>query len=242
MPPRPVIYFDRENPPSATLDRFTRLGIRGDNGFSYWGKHLENVPHPCDPKMLTVIESMTPAPVVVIDSLVAFFEGNENDPHDMRTFFRKLDPLQQLGVTIIIIHHTSEKSPGQDYRGSSDFRAAIDVGYVITNEAGATLLTNLTLTPFASRVQVTDAFDFKYDQGRFVRNTANAYIESVIRKIVCEVGEIKVGDLVAHEELKQYAYSRKAIRDAIDKMVNNKVLQETLGLNHSRILAIYEGK
>ena len=237
--PRKVLYVDKENPPSTIKEHLTRLRIRADNGFNYYGKYLGGVPDPWSPYILQKCAEVTPPPVVIIDSFIAFFKGNENDPTDMRKFFLDLAALTALGVTIIIIHHT-DKSATQDYRGSSDFRAAIDTGYLLTNEGGATGLTDLTLKCFASRVQVTNQISFRYSNGLFV--PAQSHIEKAIEQIVREEGPIKIGDLLNHPDLDHDAYTKQDIRDAVNKMVADGTLREIKGPNNSRLLSIPDGR
>ncbi len=65
------------------------------------------------------------SPLVIADSLVSFFEGeeDENSAVDMRALFNRCRALTKLGATVIVIHHTNRNG---EARGSSDFKPASD--------------------------------------------------------------------------------------------------------------------
>jgi hypothetical protein len=60
--------------------------------------------------------------------------------------------LANLGATVLILHHTGKASSSQDYRGSSDIKAAVDMAYCLESEmtfAGA--IHRLSLRNFKGR-------------------------------------------------------------------------------------------
>jgi RecA-family ATPase len=75
------------------------------------------------------------SPFIIIDSLAAFFEGeDENDAAAMRAFIDEGRVLLKAGACgILILHHSGKSESSKTYRGSSDLKAAIDSGYVLVN-------------------------------------------------------------------------------------------------------------
>jgi hypothetical protein len=70
-----------------------------------------------------MVELIRPA-MVVIDPLVSFFGGNENDTEQVTAFTRRLDKLiQQYEFALVIIHHANKAS---EIRGSSALQAWTD--------------------------------------------------------------------------------------------------------------------
>ena len=106
---RPVLVLDRENPLSVTVERFNRLGIDDSANFTVWGGRCpEEAPAPNSPIVTRWVESLDPKPLIVIDSLVAFNPGDENDATQMRAFMQELRRLADTGATVIVLHHNGK--------------------------------------------------------------------------------------------------------------------------------------
>ncbi|PHM42642.1 AAA family ATPase [Xenorhabdus szentirmaii] len=93
------------------------------------------------------VESETGMPVrlIILDILARCFGGaDENDSKDMGAFVRGCDELKaKTGASILVVHH-SGKDASKGARGSSAFRAALDVEYKINREGkkgGALVIT-----------------------------------------------------------------------------------------------------
>jgi hypothetical protein len=72
----------------------------------------------------------------------------------------QLRRLADMGAAVIVLHHSGKGESARDYRGSSDIKAAIDVGYLLTN-MGDGGLDRLRLKAFKTRFQVdTDLYEF----------------------------------------------------------------------------------
>jgi hypothetical protein len=110
--------------------------------------------------------------LVVVDSLSGFHGGDQNDAGEMRTFMHRCRRLADLGATVVVIHHDGKAETAKDYRGSSDFKAAIDTGFHVSNYGDSGQLGTLVLRPFKMRVGSCGEITYSYAGGRFIRGNA----------------------------------------------------------------------
>jgi hypothetical protein len=73
-------------------------------------------------------------PLLIWDSLIDFHDGDEQSASETRAFMKHFRALANLGATVLILHHTGKTSTSQDYRGSSDIKAAVDMAYCLESE------------------------------------------------------------------------------------------------------------
>jgi AAA domain-containing protein len=165
---RRVLILDRENSLPIVQERLTRLRVQDGSDLRIWGSWLpEEAPQPGAPMILDWVTAHDPRPVVVIDSLIAFFTGDENSSSDVRPFMQQLRRLADAGAAVIVLHHSGKGETSRAYRGSSDIKAAIDVGYSLMNlEEGR--LDRLRLKAFKTRFLVTEDLILHYRDGEFV--------------------------------------------------------------------------
>ena len=70
--------------------------------------------------------------LLVIDPLLAFYGGNENDNSQARTFMQPfINWCKEIDITIILIHHSS-KGDGANTRGAGAFIDAVRCAYTIS--------------------------------------------------------------------------------------------------------------
>ncbi|MBD1225959.1 AAA family ATPase [Xenorhabdus griffiniae] len=111
------------------------------------------------------VESETGEPVrlIILDTLARCFGGaDENDSKDMGAFVRGCDELKaKTGASILVVHH-SGKDESKGARGSSAFRAALDVEYRISREGkkGGALVMTCTKMKDAEEPE-TKAYDMR---------------------------------------------------------------------------------
>ncbi|WFQ80081.1 AAA family ATPase [Xenorhabdus sp. SF857] len=111
------------------------------------------------------VESETGEPVrlIILDTLARCFGGaDENDSKDMGAFVRGCDELKaKTGASILVVHH-SGKDESKGARGSSAFRAALDVEYRISREGkkGGALVITCTKMKDAEEPE-TKAYDMR---------------------------------------------------------------------------------
>jgi hypothetical protein len=149
----PFLFLDRENPPTAVADRNARLCLEDGPGRKFWGGWLgEQAPQPDSPIVRAFAK--VHKGLIVIDSFSAFVEGDQNDAAVVRGFMHRCRRLADLGATPLVIHHDGKAETARDYRGSSDFKAAIDNGFHVTNFSASRLLDRLVLRPYKTRFGV----------------------------------------------------------------------------------------
>jgi hypothetical protein len=73
----------------------------------------------------SLIDAVTPKPVLlVLDPMISFYGGNENDSEQMRKFTKQIDELiDDYELSVVIVHHANKKA---DIRGSSVLQAWFD--------------------------------------------------------------------------------------------------------------------
>ncbi len=172
---RPVLVLDRDNPIGVVKERFGRLGISDGPLLNYWGGWLpEEAPLQRDPRVVDWVKACFPKPFLIVDSAIAFHGGDENDAAQTRAFMHQLRKLSDLGATVLLIHHDGKAGSAKDYRGSSDFKAAIDVGFHVSNAGAKGHLGLLRLRCFKSRFGFSGELRYRYRNGRFVRDQSAA--------------------------------------------------------------------
>ena len=77
--------------------------------------------------------------VVVVDTLARAFVGmDENSQRDIGMLVESADRLRQLGMTVILLHHTAKNTEfGVKYRGSSAIMGAMDTAMTMVRESAA---------------------------------------------------------------------------------------------------------
>lgn len=233
-----VLILDRENGIDAMQERFKRLDIVDETALIVWGGWLEQgAPEPAAPAVLDWVRKTEPKPVVVVDTLVAFLDGDENSASDVRKFMGQLRQLTNLGATVIAVHHSSEKGEkSHEYRGSSDFKGSIDVGINVRN-SGHSGLGEIRLKPFKARFAIDGDVVLSYSNGRFVvgdrRNSAPRAVNEPFTRLLRENPGIK------QSEFEKLATKRKLgrnqARDYIERGVRTGEIRVVKGTHNARL-------
>ena len=84
---------------------------------------------------------------------------------------------------MIVIHHDGKAETARDYRGSSDFKAAVDVAFHVSNFGADGLLDKLILRPFKNRFGFTGELSYQYAGGRFIRGDAQEAKQTVSEQL-----------------------------------------------------------
>ena len=161
----PALIVDRENNASIYKERLDRLDIEKTDDLLIWG-HFSPL-EPPTPNSKSILEFVQEEhPLIIYDSFVAFHPGSEQDADETRTYMDFYRKLAGMGATVVIIHHTGKGENTKEYRGSSDIKASIDVGFVLN--AKRPLLKLLELKPFKCREGNPEKIQITLDGTKFV--------------------------------------------------------------------------
>ena len=186
-----VLILDRDkNPRDRICERLERLGVESDGQFfRVWDcEQMDEPPQPSHPIIVDWVKRMVAAgkkPLVVVDSLVSFFEDDEdeNSAVDMRALFNRCRALTKLGATVIVIHHTNRNG---ETRGSSDFRPASDQAFLVSNSDrdGGRLLDLLTLRCEKSRYGLSENIRYRYAAGQMLRLEEHGLVKTITEQLM----------------------------------------------------------
>jgi hypothetical protein len=178
---------DRENPDYVVQTRVKSLRIAEVECFKVWGMWADFPPE--GPQSLEIIRfAREHKPMIIFDSLVAFHTGSEQDATETRRYFQFFRNLAAIGATILVAHHTGKASTAQQYRGSSDIKASVDVAYLLEslsgNEEG---IKSLRLKAFKNRLILPETLRTEYREGQFELSgervlTNREIIERIVEK------------------------------------------------------------
>jgi DnaB-like helicase N terminal domain/AAA domain len=218
----PLLILDRENPPSVVADRFNRLGITEGPQFKAWGGWLsEEAPLPDAPIVSNWVRICEPKPIVIVDSLSAFGVEDENDASQMRRFMHRCRRLADLGATPVVLHHDGKSDKAKDYRGSSDFKAAVDVAFHLSNFGDGGRLDRLLLRCYKSRFGFAGELTYRYAAGQFVRG-ATSEAHEVVHETLTSI--IRVHPGITTTEFDKEVKGRGIVRETARKWLINGVL------------------
>jgi hypothetical protein len=231
----PVLLLDAENPGCVVVERFGRLRIKPHNDFRVWGQWCkEDPPGSGDARVLEWVARCDPKPVIIFDSVIAFHPGDENNANETRRYMAQYRKLTAMGATVIVLHHTGKSETSQEYRGSSDYKASIDIGYKLTNSDPARL-SRLELAPFKQRFSVAPILHLRYEDGIF------SIDQSEIRKTAHEqlADLLKQNPGITKKEFDLLAVKRKLgrnrARSFLDKGVKNGTIRVEPGTNNRQL-------
>jgi RecA-family ATPase len=111
-----VIYIDYENPLPMLKDRFEKLDI---NDVIFLKSDSKFILPKLDSQNWEAFKSLPSNLLIIIDTLRASQDGDENSSQDMSLVMNRLKELRDSkGFTTIILHHTP-KSTDKQYKGST---------------------------------------------------------------------------------------------------------------------------
>jgi len=226
-----VLVLDRENPRDVVAERMQRLGIEDGPDFIVWGGWCpEEAPSPWSSRIEEYVRQT--APVIIVDSFIAFYDGDENDASQMRAFMRGLRRLADLGATVVLLHHSGKND--SNYRGSTDFKAAIDIGFKLFNFGDPSRLTNLRLKAFKPRFEVLRQIVLNCRGGRFEsdQKPVACTTEVTVKQIIMSNPGIKTKEFENSAAAKGIA--RNQARGWLDDAVKRHLVRVETGLHNAR--------
>jgi energy-coupling factor transporter ATP-binding protein EcfA2 len=236
----PALILDRDNPLPVIHSRFERLGIRDGPMFGIWGGWCKQEPPGFDsPVLLSLATTCEPKPLIILDCLGAFYEGDENDASTMRGFLRPARNLTNLGCTVAVIHNDGKSESAREYRGSKAFKDAVDVAFHVTNNRKDGPLDVLTVRSYKSRFGFTGALVYRYANGKVVRadapaNPATPDHTSALRQLLaghCGIGSREFIKLALDNQIPERA-SRAFLKDGISSSEIRCQGNQSTGLAH----------
>lgn len=207
--------------------------------FKFWGLWCDE--EPSSPAGAAVLEWVTknPGALVVVDSALSFLDGDENSASEVKGFCSELRRLTALGATAITLHHSSEKTAGSKYRGSSYWKGGVDVAFHMTSSNPARL-ERVELEPFKSRV-IVDRLSLRFDAGSGeFRNLDGETQSDRLRELLRRnpgVGTKEFEDLAATAGL-----GRNAARGWLERSVEDAIVTVTKGSRSRRYHALSEAE
>jgi len=133
-----VLYLNRDMP-KAVFDSYCRtLGLDKSNPkfkilSSLWDTKVP--PMQLDDPIL-IRFARRYKPLIIIDHLAKFFEGNLAKPKDIEPFMEKLKQLAAAGATVIVLHHVPKNEESSESFGSVYIINCADFGWNITRKGG----------------------------------------------------------------------------------------------------------
>jgi energy-coupling factor transporter ATP-binding protein EcfA2 len=169
---RHVLVLDRENPRKVVQERLRRLCVIEDERLRWWGPWAAREVPGLDAQVLkSWVREQEKPPLIVVENLGAFHEGDENDASDMRAFFNPCRSLADLGACVTVMHNSGKSDTSKDFRGSSAFKDAIDQAFHVQNTSGDGKLERLTLRCYKSRYGVNGSILYRYADGAFEKDS-----------------------------------------------------------------------
>lgn len=223
----PVLILDRENPLSVVHDRLEDLHIGQHRDIRYWGMwHEAQYGQPPDPNAEIIRRFVVSGkPLVVMDSLIAFLHGSEQDATETRKFMQILRRLAAAGATVVVLHHTGKGDTSKDYRGSSDIPAAVDAAFVLERTGGGTGLEKLTLRNFKMRcAEAPGRLGLEFREGHFAAVTDPFVQETLkaqddLRRIVEATPGIS--KTAAEGKLTEFGVKRARARELVTALITS---------------------
>lgn len=157
-----ALVLDRDNPRTVVRKRLIRLHMDGNPPIIFGQWFGPRPSQPDSPMVLSWVKRCDPKPIIIVDNLEAFIEGDENDAQDMRAFFDRCRRPADYGATVIVLHNNNREGKR---RGSSVLDDAPDVGYSLTNLSGTRLLGTLRLDTWKHRDASLENPMYSYNDG-----------------------------------------------------------------------------
>jgi hypothetical protein len=227
----PGLILDRESPRSIAIDRMERLGIVDSPLLRWWGGWAGDVPSPTCQTIRSWVQACDVKPLIIVDSLIAFLEADENDAAQMRRFMNGLRKLADIGATAIVVHHDGKAETARDFRGSSDFKASLDQAFHVSNLGSDGKLDRLNLRCFKSRYGFSGSLVYHYAGGRMVPNQS---IDAPMKSMAEQLTEIlRQNPGLTGEKFEKLAVSKGSTRQCARDFLANGVLAGTVHMERS---------
>ncbi len=124
-PKEKVLFWFTEDSESTVRSRIKSMGV--EKSISKRMRFVSDEIADVKSKALKELKKITNGfGMTVLDPLISFYEGEENNNNEARDFFNRLKLLNGL---VVLIHHSSKG--GETARGASDFRNGVRMMYKV---------------------------------------------------------------------------------------------------------------
>jgi len=245
-----VLYFDEENNLPSVKSRLYQLkNSMNINVDSIMFSSMQNIviDNDFDERVFIEIIKQHKPDVIVLDSLVRFFNGDENSANDMKKLFSVLKKCNSsYNTSSILLHHVNKtKKYGRiektDIRGSSDITAFPDVilglNKIKTNEDNK-IVEKVLIEPlkyrheekyksFFFRIHKDDKDMLKLSYALDLATSNKIETEDLIERIIEYLKTEQVDDFPTKFILQKFEKTdgRNDVYGAIKKMVTRKYLK-----------------
>jgi hypothetical protein len=218
----PALILDRENSGGEIRDRIRKMAGGDVPGIRVWGEWVEKEGPPdlADPRLLKWAKLCKP--LIIADSLGQFLEGgDEKEITDIAKLFQPAHRLKNMGATIAIIAHVSDKPGAPAYRGHSSIKGNTDLLTILTRDRETELLT-LKQEKHRGNPETTITIRADFSTGEFTR-TDNPIAEEKRNDTA------KIADLIAA----QPGISQNKIKEAMGVRLDK--VKQILAANTNRL-------
>lgn len=253
---RNVLILDKENVAKHVKERLEALCAPIDAfvWFNFDGDfYLDNEDHVV--ALLKYIEQENIG-LVVLDSLIRFHRGDENDSKQIALVLGNLKKVTSAGASVIFTHHHRKElfqgatSPNS-LRGSSDIFAAVDSHIALSYQKkdNVVIFSQHKLRQaqaqdeFAAKVIIDTEhktldleFVGEYDKQKEKRDEAKKAVISVFAK--SDESELS---LVEVDEMVEKAFSRSVLNAALTQLVDEGRLTKTVGKSNKAFYSLTVG-
>jgi hypothetical protein len=181
---RRILYCDRENPAGVVKKHLHDLHIAQTPDLTFWGNWCA---HEADgPESSSLLQlARNERPVLIFDLVIAFNPGDEQSSNETRAFMQHTRNLAAAGASPVLLHHVGKTENAKLYRGSSDYKASVDVAFLLEklgDPAGP--LKDLRLVPFKNRFGGSTTLPLSFKDGGFYANQRGETCQEIMERLV----------------------------------------------------------
>ena len=226
----------QKTPLAVVCERFARIRIMTHSELRVWGQWLgETVPLAGGAIVQEWVARCPLKPVIIVDTVIAFHPGTENDSNETRRYMEQYRALTAIGATVLLLHHIGKSETSRDYRGSSDYKASIDIGYKLTNLGDGARLGMLELRPFKQRFSVEPVLRIIYQNDSFMADESEQ--RKTVTELLCELLKANAG--ITKRDFESLAgaqnLGRNRARDFLADGIKAGTIRVEVGAKNSRL-------
>lgn len=203
-----VLIIDEENGERLMQKRLNQLGATAElpiyftpsMGFELTDENISNVPLSCKTYDIKLL---------ILDSLIRIHSADENSSREMAKVFKQLRKFSEQGIAVLVTQHNRKPGAngggaGNEMRGSTDIRAAIDSHIGVSRRNKVYLTFDQTkqrydfeLEPFKVKANVSSTeFTFEYLGAIKAETDKSEVIWQTVQQLLKEHGQLSQSELL----------------------------------------------